>query len=103
MLVFRSVSCTPHPCPVRVERPPSVLRFLEWTAGRPVLGLNRVSSEKSLVDRAFIECVVVNVGRQTTGGSAPTGNIRSSPSFVAECADRELNPGYELGKLMSYH
>jgi hypothetical protein len=20
-----------------------------------------------------------------------------------ECADRELNPGYELGKLMSYH
>ena len=20
-----------------------------------------------------------------------------------DCADRELNPGYELGKLMSYH
>gem|GEM_PF-4660167 len=23
--------------------------------------------------------------------------------FVAECADRELNPGRELGKLESYH
>ncbi len=29
--------------------------------------------------------------------------IRSSRSFLAECADRELNPGYELGKLMSCH
>ena len=24
-------------------------------------------------------------------------------ALSAECADRELNPGYELGKLVSYH
>lgn len=27
----------------------------------------------------------------------------SRPSTTEKCADRELNPGYELGKLMSYH
>ena len=27
----------------------------------------------------------------------------SSRPFLAECTDRELNPGYELGKLMSCH
>ena len=34
-------------------------------------------------------------------GSIP-GRPRSLPS-AAHCAGRELNPGYELGKLMSYH
>jgi hypothetical protein len=29
-------------------------------------------------------------------GDAPAGH-------VSLCAGRELNPGYELGKLMSYH
>ncbi len=36
-----------------------------------------------------------------------TGRVQFLPcSFarrLAHCAGRELNPGYELGKLMSYH
>ncbi len=36
-------------------------------------------------------------------GSNPGERIRSSRSFVAGCAGRDLNPGHELGRLRSYH
>jgi hypothetical protein len=45
------------------------------------------------------------------GGLAPLGRYDFRGSilgllvrrFAPHCAGRELNPGYELGKLMSYH
>ncbi len=51
----------------------------------------------------------VELGETTSLRSAATRvhnareRIRSSRSFLAECTDRELNPGYKLGKLMSCH
>ncbi len=35
--------------------------------------------------------------------SIPSSPVATHDLFVETCADRELNPGYELGKLMSYH
>jgi hypothetical protein len=39
------------------------------------------------------------------GALAPcnSGKFDTFEKGKGECADRELNPGYELGKLMSYH
>jgi hypothetical protein len=35
--------------------------------------------------------------------SIPSTAFAAHELFAAKCAGRELNPGYELGKLMSYH
>ena len=54
------------------------------------------------------ECVGTNhphlpYGLRTSCFYSPTNGGKPQDTGRTKCADRELNPGYELGKLMCYH
>ena len=49
------------------------------------------------------ETVTVASGLRLAWFNSLVARSRLMELLAEKCADRELNPGYELGKLMSYH